>query len=241
MWRKCMMIARYAFFVSFMHILMCAPVLGQRHLEPEEGIHGQSAWQWNYARRLREALLPGAARPYSASPYVARMLCLPSFESEWVVTVVREDRPNLDAPHTYYVESLSANHRLFFAKGPSDLTVRRAQAPLDRETAESLARLWRRMLRRTRYPKRQRLGADGVEYHFSRSLPLVDGGLPDPLAGFEQGKIWSPRTKSLTGELVAIGEQLNAYAQAAPADREKILSSIRDKTARLTARLNKAR
>jgi hypothetical protein len=230
------MIGRYAALVLFAYISICTSASAQNHLEPEEAAFSQPEVLWKYAKRLHDVLLQDAAKCY-----VARMVCLPSFENEWVVTVVREDRPDFDAPHTYYVESVSANHKLFSAKNPADLTVTRSRATLDRETAESLARVWRRMLRATRYPKVPRVGADGVEYHFSRFLPFVDGGLSEPLAGWEQGRIWSPSEKSPTGELVAIGEQLKAYAQAAPADREKILSSIREKTATLAARLKESR
>jgi hypothetical protein len=68
---------------------------------------------------------------------------------------------------------------------------------------------------------------------------LIDRGRSDPLAGWEQGTIWTPDEDSECGELVAIGERLKAYAQARPEDREKVRQEIRERTAKLGARLDR--
>ena len=99
-------------------------------------------------------------------------------------------------------------------KESQGVVAKKARVPIDGETAESLNQVWRRMLRRTRYPKEPGVGADGVDYHFSRFLPLIDCGRPDPLGGWEEGTIWSPNEESPCGELVAIVERLKSYAQA---------------------------
>jgi hypothetical protein len=168
------------------------------------------------------------------------MICLPSFEKEWVVTVVREDPKDLDGPHTYYVECVVAERKLFPPKESRGVMARKARAPIDGETAESLNRVWRRMLRTPRYPTVAGVGADGVSYHFSRFLPLIDDGRPDPLGGWEQGTIWSPDKESSCGQLVAIGERLKSYAQARPEDRERVRREIRERVDKLGARLDRA-
>lgn len=228
------MMTRYGTLILAAQLILGVSASAQDHLEPEEGILNQPAWRWDYAERLREVLLKDAA-----FYHLARMVCLPSFEPEWVVTVVREDGKDFDAPHSYYVEYVGAETILFHAKNARRLTVKKSRASLDRETAESVNKTWRRMLRTTRYPEQPRLGADGESYHFSRFVPLIDRGRPDPLGGREQGTIWSPDGGSLCEELVAIGERLKAYAQAKPEDRDKIRSEIRVKADQLGAKLDR--
>jgi hypothetical protein len=226
--------ARYAALVLLTQFTVCLNASAQNHLEPERGLLNQPEGQWSYAQRLREAILKDAA-----GYHLARMVCLPSFEPEWVVTVVRQTAEDHDRPHFYYVEFMGAEKNLFHPNESQGVTVKKSRAPLDRETAESLNKTWRRMLRTTRYPKEPRLGADGVNYHFSRFLPLIDGGRSDPLAGWEQGTIWAPDEDSECGELVAIGERLKIYAQARPEDREKARQAIRESTAKLEVRLDR--
>jgi hypothetical protein len=229
------MTARYATLILAVQSTLCLTASAQEHLEPEQGLLNQPGWQWDYAQRLREVLLKDAA-----GYHLARMACLPAFEPEWVVTVVREEPKDHDGPHTYYVECAVAERKLFPPRDSRGVTAKQARASLDSETAGSLNRVWRRMLRTTRYPKEPRLGADGVDYHFSRYLPLTDCGRPDPLAGWEQGTIWSPDEDSPCGELVAIGERLKAYAEARPEDREGVRREIRERADKLGARLDRA-
>jgi hypothetical protein len=206
----------------------------QDHLEPEAGILNTPDSHWDYAKRLRDILLKDAA-----SYHLARMVCLPSFETEWVVTVVREDAKDPDDPQIYFVDYVGAESKLFRTKDSDEIKVRKARAVLDADTAEFLNTTWRRMLRRTRYPKEFGLGADGVTYHFSRFVPMIDRGRNDPEAGWEQGTTWSPDEDSLCGELVAIGEALKDYALAQAEDRQKLGSVIRDRTIRLRVKLDR--
>lgn len=229
------MISRFGTLIVAAHLTFCLPASAQDHLEPEQVIFNQPEWMWNYAKCVREVLLKDAS-----SYHVARMICLPSlFPPEWVVTVVRENGKDDDAPQTYYVEYVGAEKKLFRADDPKSLTVKKARAPLDNKTAESLNKTWRRMLRTSRYPNEPRLGADGVSYHFSRFLPLINRGQPDPLGGWEQGTTWSPDDDSLCGELVSIGERLKEYAQAKPEDRDKLSSAIRLTAEDLGAKLDR--
>jgi hypothetical protein len=226
--------ARLATLVLATQFTLCLTASAQDHLEPERGILNQAEWQWNYSLKLREVLLKDAG-----GYHLARMVCLPAFEPEWVVTVVRQDGEDRDAPQTYFVEYVAAEKKLFPPNEAQGVKAKKSRAPLDRETAESLNKTWRRMLRMTRYPKEPRLGADGVDYHFSRYVPLVDRGQSDPLAGWEHGTIWTPDEESTCGELVAIGERLKAYATAQPEDRAKVSREIRERADKLASRLDR--
>jgi hypothetical protein len=164
------------------------------------------------------------------------MVCLPAFHPEWAVTLVLEDGPTLDAPHTYYVEYVAARSKLFTTVDPETLTAEKSRAALDAATAQAVNRAWRRMLHRTRYSTRFQGGADGVDYHFSRFVPL---GLYEHLPGHEQGSIWTPADGSPCGDLVALGERLRDYTRAKPDERDKIASEIRAMADRLWERLER--
>jgi hypothetical protein len=228
------MITRYAVAVLAMQLVHGLSATAQDHLEPEAGILNMPDSWWDYSKRLRNVLMKDAA-----GYHLARMACLPTFETEWVVTLVREDGDDPDDPQTYFVEYVGAESRLYRTKDSEDIKVKRARATLDPDTAEFLNTTWHRMLRRTRYPKEPRLGADGVEYHFSRFVPMIDRGKNDRHAGWEQGRIWSPDEGSICGDLVAIGEGLKDFALAKPEDRERLGCVIRDRTIRLRVKLDR--
>lgn len=230
------MIARFVVVVLTVQLISGPSASAQDHLEPESGILNAPGSTWDFSKRLRDVLLKNAA-----SYHLARMVCIPSFETEWVVTVVREDGDDLDDPQTYFVEYVGAESNLSQSKDSDNIKVKKARVALDPDTAEFLNTTWRRMLRRTHYSKQDRvgLGADGVGYHFSRFVPLIDRGRGDPHAGHEQGQTWSPEQDSPCGDLVAIGEGLRDFALAKPEDRLKLGSVIRDRTIRLRVKLDR--
>ncbi len=214
----------------------CPAVWAQDHLEPEDGILDMDEEDWDYTKRLRTILLKDADYYHQA-----RMVCLPSFAPEWVVSVVRHDEGLLtpDAQLTYFVEYAVAEKSLS-GEGPfGDVKVRKSRASIDRKTAETVQEVWRLMLRGVRYPDKDRDGLDGETYRFSRGVPHLDRGRPSPLeGGFEHGQIWSPDDDSSTGELVAIGECLKKYALAKPEEKEKLRSEILAKSSRLKGKFD---
>src|ERR1700722_8498605 len=110
------MIARYAVLVVAMQLILGPSASAQDHLEPEAGILNTPVFHWDYSKRLRDVLLKDAS-----SYHLARMVCLPSFETEWVVTLVREDGEDLDDPQTYFVEYVGAESKLFRTKDSQDI------------------------------------------------------------------------------------------------------------------------
>ena len=222
-----------------MELMLCCPTKAQDHLEPESNLLSAPNAGLDTAIRIHQTLLKDAEMYH-----LGRMVCLPAFEPEWVVTITRDQPEARDTPHSYFVEYVGAEKQLFPPEGVprGDGKVKRSRAPLDPETAESLNKTWRRMLRMTRYPKKPKepeIGDDGKHYHYSRFVPWFDRGVYDPLAGWEQGQVVAPKENSLTGELVAVGEELKKYALAKPDNREKVRSEIRMKLKSLTAKLDR--
>jgi hypothetical protein len=158
----------------------------QDHLVPEAGILNAADYRWNYSKKLRTVMLRDAT-PY----FTARLVCIPSFDPEWMVTVVREcDEGQYapDHPHTYFVEYAGAEKSLWYAKKFRKVKVKRVRANLDRETAEAVAEVWRRMLRDVRYPEPSELG--GVE---DAQLCTFQGLCPSPTRGVSTGMLGSRR------------------------------------------------
>ena len=130
------MTARDATIFLVAQLTLCLTASAQDHLEPERGMLNQSKSRWDYGQRLREVLMKDASRYH-----LARMVCLPAFEEEWVVTVVREEPKDPDGPHTYYVECVVAERKLFPPKESQGVMAKKARAPLDGETAAQLESL----------------------------------------------------------------------------------------------------
>ena len=218
-------------------LVPCSTASAQNYLQPEKGIISADVLTWDYSNQLRQVLLRD-----SPQWYLARMFCLPSFQPEWVVTVVRVEGKDehFDDPFTYYVEYAGAEEQIWNPKRKDleNLKVRRSQAPLDKQTAEALNRVWYRMLHASRYPKEPGIGADGVGYHFSRKVAFVSRGRGDPLAGREDGQIWSPDDDTPCDDLTLIGEELKDYAEAKLPDREKYRERLRAKIRGLEKKLD---
>ena len=102
------MTTRYGTIILAAQLTFGLAASAQEHLEPEEGILNQRESRLDYAMRLREVLLKDAA-----NHHLARMVCLPAFEPEWIVTLVREDGQDPDAPHSYFVEYVGAEKSYF--------------------------------------------------------------------------------------------------------------------------------
>lgn len=211
------------------------PARAQDRLEPERGPLNERDHHWEYMAKLRATLLKDAP-----GYFVARMVCLPSFRREWMVTVVREGgegRAPDDKP-TYSIEYVEVGTQVWGTEDVGSIRLDRTRAGLDPETAEAVGGAWLRMLREIRYPEERRDGKDGVTYHFSRAVPFRRR---DQAGGFEEGQIWSPREEAATVQLVAIGEGLKRYTTARPEDREKIAAEIRAEAKRLRERLDNRR
>ena len=207
-------------------LLLVAPapdISAQTHLEPERGSINESDLVLTYVKSLTDVLLKDAAFHYRA-----RVICLPSFEPAWVVTLVSDaaERP------TFFVDFavLEGGPEVPIEKSG----VRKARARLDREIAESVQEVWLRMLRGVRYSGRPTGGgADGVTYHFSRFVPFAALDPKKAPPGWEAGMIWTLAPRTATAQLAGLGVVLKEYALAQPEKRLQLWEDIRARIRRL--------
>lgn len=93
----------------------------------------------------------------------------------------------------------------------SEVETERCERPVSSALGKRISEVWRTMLERTRYPDKYlkrggeiTLGVDGTSYHFS-----YDGD-----TGRAAGQIWSPDSKSITGQFVKVAESLGTLCGA---------------------------
>ncbi len=105
----------------------------QHHLEPEDGSINESSDRGEHARRIRETLLKD-------TPFynVARMICSPALEPEWVVTVVGVEKSRYEGPRSYFVEYVAVDKKLYGLKDYPKVKVKKSRVDLDRRTAQRL-------------------------------------------------------------------------------------------------------
>ena len=158
-----------------------------------------------------------------------------------MITVIREDDPDdaPDRPPIYFLEYVGAEQSILAEKQIRDVRLKKSRVPFDRETAESVGIVWRKLLREVRYPEKPRWGADGTIYHFSRGVFSSNEERHELSWGLEKGQVWSPKNGTMPAELVAIGKQMKEYALSAPDVREKSLVQLRENVERLKTKLDR--
>lgn len=189
-------------------------IAAQRYLEPELGI---LAGDNSYEIKLGALFSKGYE-----SDVVFRMVCIPSFEHEWLVGIRKSGetfrafvlRPDT---HVWATKSMTLEEC-------GQIRVTETSADLDAPTAQLLADLWSGMLLSARHPPRPIIGCDGVGYHFSMYIPGH---------GPASGKTWSPAPDSRTGLLAALGRSLAEYVDVPPERKDEVLADIRRTAERL--------
>ena len=84
-WRGFTMTARHTTLFLAAQFTLCLTASAQDHLEPERGMLNQSRIGRDYGQRLRQVLMKDASLYH-----LGCLVCLPSFEEERMVTLVRE-------------------------------------------------------------------------------------------------------------------------------------------------------
>lgn len=204
-------------------------------LHPTEGVFSWVSAPYPYYLALQESLI-------GESIYrECQMLVVPSFEPEWVVYLVRDDK---GVAHVIYkvmekslwgnmmgqIEHDAVNPNSYstgvYAQSAALLKlekkVERHAAPIGKAAAETLNNVWDAMLTRVKYPLEPMLGLDGATYyvaHWTQSK------------GFRSGTTRSPDPKSLAGALVELGDKLRVFSLALPLEQpvleKDILASAR--------------
>lgn len=190
-------------------------IAAQHYLEPELGIlAGRDS---SYEGRLVALFSKGYE-----SDVVFRMVCIPSFELEWLVGIRKSGG-------TCRAFVLRPDSQIWMTKSMTfeeigQIRVTETSAEFDVQTGKLLADLWSGMLLSARHPPRLIIGVDGVGYHFSMYIPGH---------GPASGKTWSPAPDSRTGLLAALGRSLAEYVDVPPERKPEVLAEIRRTAERL--------
>jgi hypothetical protein len=184
----------------------------QDHLEPEEGSLAEYDFEFEFYLNIKKYLVRD-----TDSKYAARMICLPSFSPEWVITL--REAPDRGE---WSLELNVAEEQFWTAKHHDRIRITKKTLPIDKTIAEKISRVWLAMLRSVRYPSASGDDAvDGVEYHFSRSMPPT---------GVLAGQIWSasedPPQSSLTERLIHIGNNMRQYVECSQERRQSTASLL---------------
>jgi hypothetical protein len=189
-----------------------------QHLEPVEGVFYQ--FGDDYYQRIREILI-GDKRVKS----LARMLTIPSFVPERVVTLIKNEKD-------YVVILKAVSKPIWPDRSKGDTRVIENAQVLDETTAWLISDVFLKATNNTRYPKEEHVGLDGAAYYFSAAQYKTGSGYP------REGKTWSPETESTCGQLVALGQLMEKYALANKSDAESVRLEITKNAKRLLTELS---
>jgi hypothetical protein len=136
---------------------------------------------------------------------LAQVVCLPSFQPEWALHVMR-------APDGRCRARLARAEKQIWPNAfKSEVTV--SERPLSSDLAEQLEVIWEWVLLQTRYPCKHHGGLDGTTYHF-QTFSMKSGTLC--------GQTWSPVPHTTPGKLVKLCHRLYDFVQS-PATHEQAI------------------
>jgi len=158
----------------------------QDHLEPERGDLVTYKFLLDYHSRIRSILLDTLSeRP------IIRMVVLPSFSSEYVISIDMID-------NDYLITKIELDSNIWYSKHPEQIKKSITTKIIKPELADSLSSLYVLALSKTRYPDKPILISDGTRYHFAARGPY----------GIQTATKHSPRTGTRIAELVHLTEKL---------------------------------
>lgn len=155
-----------------------------------------------YEALLNEVLLIDS----EPNPYV-RMVCLPSFNREWMVTI---KPPQEDSAEVQSVVVKEPIWPIVMNPNPEKIETAVAVARISKTTARKLRLAWIVMLTNTRNMEPREMGLDGARYRFAA---FIQGH------GIRTYEAWTPQRKYPSGLLVELGEMLKDLVQAETKDR----------------------
>jgi len=202
-----------------------------KYLQPEVGLLNDEKWKVDYEYEIKKAFDKALN-----TDLCLKMVCLPSFQKEWLVGIKDDNNKKtvflLTAKEHiwgYYLKKEKSSRLNSTvtqkAKEDSDKTIdiENKSIEIDSNTAELLSEVWTQMLLKTQHTKNYRIGMDGANYHFY----ILGIG----------GQVWSPIKDTNTGRLVEIGELLADYVKADVGKRKDILKTIQTKAEELQKKL----
>ena len=189
--------------------LLCTTAFAQRnddHLVPTCGVFDMWDWRLEYRSRVRETLFNGLSnRP------IIRFLTLPSFDTERVVEINREQDSLFIVYHVSEQQIWSNNHW-------RNVKVKRFRTEIDIESVNLIRSLFGIATSQVRFPETIidesgmmsiTVGFDGTTYYFIFDCP----------SGRRSGTVWSPPEGSKMRRLVDIGYRLIDLAKS---EQEKV-------------------
>jgi hypothetical protein len=200
-------------------------------LEPDAGLYASYNAPEPYDLALR-ALLIGQ-HPHRQ----CQILAVPSFEREWAVYMIREDKSpptlifNRMQKHLWAEmqqkagsigkndgknKSLTSHEIDQKAIESMGIQVDTVSAPLKSKTADLLEDVWWRMLTRVRYPPKTESGLDGVRYHVSHKKQYE---------AYRSGQTQSPEEGTRPAALIALAQQMKAFAEKPSEEGEERLQT----------------
>jgi hypothetical protein len=200
------------------------PVKLPSHLEPEGSRFVLHSRLRIYEHTLVDSLVAAAEReveslvPVWEREEAARVVCLPSFESEWALSVVGDRKAQFSVVVT------EADKNIWYTMAEADEICRSPSIKIHRtELAAELGAtgcdVWNSVLLQTRYSQEPLPGAcDGVSYHFTYSRKEKPA---------RAGQTWSPAKNTIPGMIVGLSHALKECAQDFE-NRDVFFSVIKD-------------
>jgi hypothetical protein len=193
----------------------------QDHLEPPESYFAI----WDHEKDYFPFIYKHLLKDLSDRP-VARLLILPSFFPENVVSVESMDKDDLK----YRIIYKTCSESVWKRKNRNAVEVIKYEGEVDSAIVNVIKKVFRIALLKTRYNEIDGIGFDGVSYIFSGTF-----GLSATLSG----EIWSPNEGTKMYELVEFGESMIALAKADNnSDRQRLKKEIKENGERLFKRIS---
>jgi hypothetical protein len=193
------------------------------HLEPARNLFSLYKHEQDYYPFIAKHLL----NDLSDVP-IARMLMLPSFSSENVLSIESADNGK-----TYKAIFKICKESIWYKKNRNAIEVTRYEEPIDTSLVNLIGNVFQVVTSETMYPPvgvPPSTGLDGTTYYFSSFAGL---------GGMRAGTVWSPSPGTKMNALVEFGEVIIQFAKSDnDTDRMKFKKEIKDKGNKLLLTLN---
>lgn len=173
-------------------LLFCIPNLNAQNdnLEPVESIFDDYDFQFEYYSLVRKVLMNGM----SDYPEV-RFLIIPSFSVEEVVAIEKEKQK-------YFIVHHKMTKSIWYTeKNKENIKVNKKKVEISESDMKLYKELFKKAIAHRKYPDKELMGPDGVNYYFS----VADRPL-------KTGTVWSPKSGSKMDRLKKIGYSLISLA-----------------------------
>lgn len=196
---------RKRFLIVVFGLLCMVPVVNAQNdnLEPVESIFDDYDFRFQYYSLIRIVLMKGM----SDSPEV-RFLIIPSFSVEEVVAIEEEKGK-------YFIIHHKMEKSIWYTeKDKQKIGVIEKKVEILESDVNLYKELFKKAIHHRKYPDRELMGLDGVNYYFS----VADRPL-------KTGTVWSPAEGSKMDRLVNIGNSLISLANETETGKVVVLDA----------------